>query len=84
MKSKGLANVLLKILGLYFCLIALPGFLSGIVYTVLPPFAGTLDWNLVNRALAILATNGLQVGIGILVIVKSRKIAEWLFKNEDE
>jgi hypothetical protein len=83
MKSRDLADVLLKILGLYFCLIAIPGFLSGIVYAVLPPVVGTLDWNLVNRSLMILATAGLQAGIGILIIGKSRKIAAYWFKNED-
>jgi len=67
MRSKQLANVLIKILGLSLVVHGIPGVI-GVWYSSL--------------------FNGLQLvllpALGIFLIVKSRVIAEFLFKNEDE
>ena len=42
MKSKQLANVLIKIIGLYVCVCAIPGVISGIVALFIPD-VGFLD-----------------------------------------
>jgi hypothetical protein len=86
MKSKNLANVLLKILGLYICLCAIPSFVIGFLYALLPPLGPAAPrWEFsVVHALVPAVSYGIQAGIGILIIVKSRKIAEFWFKNEEE
>ena len=67
MKSKQLANVLIKILGLSILVHDIPGVFT-VLYSNLPNFL-------------LLAVS---VALGIFLIVKSRAIAEFLFKNEDE
>jgi len=83
MKSKQLANVLIKILGLYICLCAIPGFVSGILLI----FSSTLGvtWNEKFFSMGSYAIGDVvQAIVGIIIITKSRKIAEFWFKNEDE
>jgi len=50
--------------------------------------ASTLQDRLVHQAIAsalsMTARGVIEIGIGILVIVESRKISDFLFKNEDE
>jgi hypothetical protein len=86
MKSKQLANVLIKMLGLYICLYAIPAIAIFIVYSLLPPFGSDIkEWKtrvIITQASAF--TSGVQAGAGILIIVMSRKIAGFWFKNEDE
>ena len=65
MKSKQLANVLIKILGLSMLVHDIPGFLT-VAYMSLANFL----------VLAVSAA------LGVFLIVKSRDIAEFLFKNE--
>jgi hypothetical protein len=84
MKSKQLANVLIKIIGLYVCLCAIPGFISG----VLAIFASALGVpKMDERMFGVISYsigNVVQAAIGIFLIVKSRNLAEFWFKNEDE
>jgi hypothetical protein len=83
MKSKQLANVLIKIIGLYVCLCAIPELATGIAAALLR-IAGTPHVNNDLWALTNAIGAGVQAGVGIFLIVKSRKIAEFWFKNDDE
>jgi len=92
MKSKQLANVLIKILGLYFCLCAIPSVISGIVALfpsfVTPtgasqPIVGKIN-DILFRVLSLAIGYGVLAMAGIFLIIKSRKISEFWFKNEDE
>jgi hypothetical protein len=84
MKSKQLANVLIKIIGLYVCLCAIPGLVSGILIGV--SYAWLIE-GAKNRYIGTLGYSigaAVQVAIGIFLITKSRKLAQYWFKNEDE
>ena len=93
MKSKRLANVLIKILGLSMCLYAIPGFFSEILISAAPlwyttvassNFHDTLIHQTIANAVSFVVREVVELGIGIFIIVKSRKIAGFLFKSEDE
>ena len=68
MKSKQLANVLIKVLGLYFCLGDIPRLVSGLMANMGGYEVG----------------NALQMALGIYLIAKSRPLAEFWFKDEAE
>jgi hypothetical protein len=83
MKSKQLANVLIKTIGLYICLLAIPGFVSGILLV----FSSALhvSWSDYLFRMATYAVGDVvQAAVGVFIIIKSRKIAEFWFKNDDE
>ena len=82
MKSKQLANVLIKIIGLYICLIAIPSFVSGILL-FLSQFGVKWDEKLLGT-LSFAIGSTVQAVVGVILIVNSRKIAGFWFKNEDE
>jgi hypothetical protein len=83
MKSKQLANVLIKILGLYICLLAIPEVFSGIAAAFLRAAgASKVDEGMWIFSNAIGAA--VQAAIGIFIITKSQKIAAFWFKAEDE
>ena len=87
MKSKQLANVLIKIIGLYICVFAIPTFISGIVvgltnYSIMGQLNGV--GAILVRILSTTTTAAAQAVLGILLIVLSQKVARFLFKNEDE
>jgi len=80
MKQNQLANVLIKILGLYFCVDGFVRIVSGVLnllaaltnlrsfgslYTWISPFSGMI-----------------MAAIGLLLILLSRAIADALFKDE--
>jgi hypothetical protein len=84
MKSKQLANVLIKIVGLYVCLCATPGLVSGIA-PVFALVAGSPKWDdYMFTVLADAIGAVIQLVVGIFLVVKSRKLSEFWFKNEDE
>jgi hypothetical protein len=83
MKSKQLANVLIKIIGLYVCLCAIPSFTAGILAAF--SFGATLGWGEKVFNLAAYAIGDVvQAVVGVFLIIKSRKLAEFWFKNEEE
>jgi hypothetical protein len=82
MKSKQLANVLIKIIGLYVCLCAIPGIISGILAIFAFHIGGTNEKWFGYFSYSI--GNAMQVLVGVFIIIKSRKISEFWFKNEDE
>jgi hypothetical protein len=94
MKRKDLAEVLLKVLGVSMCLYAVPGIFSEILLALIPlwnsatPSSPAHDEAIIRSVTLNVISFGVrevvELGIGILVIVKSRKISEFLFKNEAE
>ena len=82
MNSKQLANVLIKILGVYLFLEGIPNGLAGLITGVLAlrhQNSGTAVTSITWGVLACF-----QTVIALIFIIKSRKIAELLFKHEDE
>jgi hypothetical protein len=80
MKSKQLANVLIKILGLSLCAQSVIPIVNGIMVV----FANKLSYNGNLMWWSGLTYAPILVAIGIFLIVKSRAVAEFLFKGEDE
>lgn len=69
MKRKNLADVLLKILGLYFCLNTIPSFIIGIAVALLSGIASKVIAALtISNVLKIAITGGVQAVIGIYLI----------------
>jgi cytochrome b subunit of formate dehydrogenase len=81
MKSKQLANVLIKILGLSICLYAIPVCVTGIIVwsSLLPPGETSS-----NRILSSTIGAAVQAFVGIIIIAMSRIISGFWFKNEVE
>ena len=93
MNSKQLANVLIKILGLSMFLYAIPGFFSEILIFSSPFWSttgassnayDTMVHQVMRSAVSFAVREVVEIGIGLFIIVKSRKIAEFLFKREAE
>ena len=83
MKSKQLANVLIKTIGLYICLLAIPGFISGLLLV----FSSAMGLKWSDKLFSVFSFavgDVVQAAVGIFIITKSRKIAEYWFKNDDE
>jgi hypothetical protein len=91
MKRKDLADVLLKILGLSMCLNAIPGIFYQLVglaplWYLTPEPAATRDrlvHQIIVNVVSFTASDVVTIGFAIFIVVKSRKISEFLFKNED-
>jgi hypothetical protein len=92
MKPKDLVDVLLKILGLSMCLNAIPSFLSQPLIFFLPFWSSGQSSSATNdlifhetiaNATSFAISEAARISIGIYVVVKSRKISEFLFKNEE-
>jgi hypothetical protein len=83
MKSKQLANVLIKILGLYVCLCAIPELVIGIGAPLVVAL-GAAKWDVVmTEELSNAIGAVIQLVVGLFLVVKSRKLAAFWFKNED-
>jgi hypothetical protein len=82
-KSKQLANVLIKIVGLYVCLCAIPGLVAGIITAVL----WASEHPRGNDAVAYTLSEGIgaviQFVVGIILVVKSGKLSEFWFRNDE-
>lgn len=83
MKSKQLANVLIKMLGLSICVYAIPGFVSGLYMAFQSP-AVTTKTETVLLAFGSAIGVGVQAIVGIVIISASRKISGWMFKSEED
>jgi len=64
-------------------LLAIPGFVSGILLIFSSALGVTWSEKLFSMATYAIG-DIVQAGVGIFIIIKSRKIAEFWFKNEDE
>jgi hypothetical protein len=85
MKSKQLANVLIKVIGLYVCLSSIPGCVSGVLIALTQlgsPKSDTAD--MAMRMVAYSVGDVVQVVVGVILIIKSRELAEFWFKGDDE
>ena len=76
MKTKKLANVLIKILGLSTVVYAIPGIFTGL-FTIFQHIqvSGSWIWPI---------SNVVSLVVGICLVIKSRDVAEYLFKEDDE
>jgi hypothetical protein len=83
MKSKQLANVLIKMLGLSVCLYAIPSCVSGILFGLESMSISKTDIT-VMRVFSSAVGAGVQAIIGIVIICQSQKIAGMMFKTDDE
>jgi uncharacterized membrane protein len=79
MKTKQLANVLIKILGLSVLVHSIPAIITGLFNMVRARGVGSPGDYWFYPVSSVILT-----AIGIYLIVKSRDVAEFLFKNEDE
>jgi hypothetical protein len=84
MKSKQLANVLIKVIGLYICLCAIPQLLIGIVAPVVMLLGVIKLDDVMTEELLSAVGAVIQFVVGIFLFVKSRKLSGSWFKNEDE
>ena len=83
MTPKQLANVLLKVLGLYICLTALPGIIGGAMTAITLSVAGGPGERLINLW-------GYAIGyvvqglVGTVLFIKSSALAEIWFKDKSD
>ena len=83
MKTKQLANILIKILGLSVCIHAIPTCVSGIIVGL----TASVDTNphiTFIRIFSSAAGAGIQALVGIIFIAMSQKIVGWMFNSDDE
>jgi len=83
MKSKQLANVLIKMLGLSVCLYAIPNCVSGMIVGIhhlqnFPQLVSIVP--VVSYAIGA----AIQVVVGLVIIAKSQKVAGWMFKSDED
>ncbi len=76
MTSKQLTNVLIKMLGLSLCVHAIPSLVNAFLTPLIQSGIGSHSFYWAGSVVSF--------GIGIYLIVKSRTVAEWLFKGEEE
>jgi membrane protein implicated in regulation of membrane protease activity len=82
MKSKQLANVLIKVAGFLICLFAIPNFIGAMIFGL-----STIGLNNSVSLMQIFSSSisfGLMAVFGVVVIAVSHKITERMFKNDDE
>jgi hypothetical protein len=82
MKSRQLANVLIKIAGFYICIWAIPSCVSGICMAI--ETKGFAASDIILRTFSYAIGYGIQAVVGIIIIAMSRKISGWMFKGDDE
>jgi ABC-type antimicrobial peptide transport system permease subunit len=83
MKTKQLAKMLIQILGIYFFIGGIPSVISGLLMVLAGLFSsGTAKYESYEWTYSVGGV--IQLLVGIFIIVKSRKIAEFLCKGDDE
>jgi len=83
MKSKQLANVLIKILGLSVLVEGIPSILNGLFSLLQIRGSGSQIGNMGYYWLYPLSSV-VTVVLGVYLIIKSREVAEYLFKGDEE
>lgn len=87
MKSKQLANVLIKMLGLSICFYAIPTCVSGIIFALsFPSGLPKTDQTEITviRFMSSAVGAGVEALFGMIIIAMSRKIAGWMFKSDED
>jgi hypothetical protein len=81
MKSRELANVLIKMIGLLGCLYSIPNFIGSILFG--------LAARGLNEGVSNMRIFSSSIGIGLIavcsvsLIALSHRIAAWMFKNDE-
>jgi hypothetical protein len=83
MKTKQLANVLIKILGLSICIYAIPSFVLGILVMLSDSDGSTRNITVWGISVNVVSA-AVQVVVGIVIISLSQKIAGLMFKSDEE
>jgi predicted membrane-bound spermidine synthase len=83
MKSNQLADVLIKVAGLFLSLSAVPGLVSGLLIALAFALGAKPSEDILYTGVDAISTT-VQAFIGLILIFKSRKIANFWFKNEEE
>ena len=78
-----LANVLIKILGLWACLQGIPSFVGGFLRGLLHLAEPNRGTNVSNYSWTYAVGSALYLVIGIFLVVRSRYVVEKVFKDED-
>lgn len=79
MKSRQLANVLIKVLGLSVCFYAIPECISGLIMLFSHsgnPSRGTFAFSYPIGTVV-------QAAVAVLMIAKSEQIAAWMFPKDE-
>jgi hypothetical protein len=87
MKSKQLANVLVKVLGLSVCLHGVPSFVTGFVRGFLSgisPSAGATTAAAAGSSSTYMIGALVELALGVVLIWKSKAISEFLLRGDDE
>ena len=79
MKTKQLANVLIKIFGLSLFITGILAFVGGLLE--LPQISRGMPW---QATLSVFGHGIVQLAIGIYLMAKSKDITGFLFKDDDE
>jgi len=83
MKSKQLANVLIKVMGLYLCISTIPGIIGGSISIFGRYAGGTWTERFINLGAYSLG-NVIQGLIGLFLFIKSRNLSDSWFKGEED
>ena len=83
MKSRQLANVLIKMLGLSVCLYAIPSCVASVILTLSAAEVPKTDIVAIQLFKSTIVA-GVETVFGIMIIAASRKIAGWMFRSDDE
>lgn len=82
MKSRQLANVLIKMLGLSVFIYAIPAFFSSVFFLLA---SGNKSTTMTALGLgSALIRPAVDAIVGVLLITNSQNIAGWMFKSGDE
>jgi hypothetical protein len=83
MKSKQLANVLIKMLGLSVCLYAIPSCISGMLRGIVQ-MHNSPQWLVIVPVVSYGIGAAIQAGVGLVIIAKSQRVAGWMFKSDED
>jgi hypothetical protein len=85
MKSRQLANVLIKMMGLSICIYGIPTCVSGILFDLLHPGASVAHDSdtIALRIFTSIGAGGIEALLGIIIIAMSRTVAGWMFTAEE-
>jgi hypothetical protein len=84
MKSKQLANVLIKIIGLYVCLTAIPGIISGIIVALELALGAKGGGGLILSESGYAIGEIIKAAAGLYLITQSHALAGYWFKTDEE
>ena len=86
MKTKQLANILIKILGLSAFIHSIPGLITGFYDAVRVQMAIEAGTHYFNTPSAWIypISSLVMAAIGVYLIIQSRQVTELLFKSDDE